>query len=102
MNDFNGWVGGHAPTTMHLGSACGGGCAVRARAGLTGAVVIGPGKAILFYGRHSVGEGLGADGAGDAAFLLVGVGAWVGGLSCLATNLVTVQEGRGAVAQAVR
>ena len=28
------------------------------RAGLTEAVVIGPGRAILFYGRHSMGEGL--------------------------------------------
>ena len=28
------------------------------RTGLTKAVVIGPGRAILFYGRHSLGEGL--------------------------------------------
>ena len=48
------------------------------RAGLTEAVVIGPGKAILFYGRHSLGEGLKADKARDAAFLLKGVGTWVG------------------------
>ena len=34
-----------------------------ARAGLTEAVVIGPGKAILFYGRCSMGEGLKADEA---------------------------------------
>ena len=32
-----------------------------ARAGLTEAVVTGPGRAILFYGRHSMGEGLKAD-----------------------------------------
>ena len=31
------------------------------RAGLMQAVVIGPGRAILFYGRHSMGEGLKAD-----------------------------------------
>ena len=31
------------------------------RAGLTEAVVIGPGKVILFYGRHSMREGLMAD-----------------------------------------
>ena len=41
-----------------------------ARAGLTEAVVISPGMAILFYGRHSMGEGLRADEARDAAFLL--------------------------------
>ena len=28
------------------------------RAGLSEAVVVGPGKAILFYGRRSLGEGL--------------------------------------------
>ena len=46
------------------------------RAGLMEAVVIGPGKAILFYGRHSLGEGLKADEARDAAFLLTGSGTW--------------------------
>ena len=34
-----------------------------ARVGLTEAVVIGPGRAILFYGRHLRGEGLKADKA---------------------------------------
>ena len=29
------------------------------------AVVVGPGKAILFYGRHSLGEGLKVDKARD-------------------------------------
>ena len=51
-----------------------------ARAGLTEAVVIGPGRAILFYGRHSMGEGLKADKARDTAFLLTGAGMWVGKL----------------------
>ena len=45
-----------------------------ARAGLTEAVVIGPGRAILFYGRHLLGEGLKVDEARDATFLLTGVG----------------------------
>ena len=40
--------------------------------GLTEAVVIGPGRAVLFYGRHSMGEGLTLDEARDAAFLLTG------------------------------
>ena len=41
-----------------------------ARTGLTKAVVIGPGWAILFYGRHSLGEGLKVDVVRDAAYLL--------------------------------
>ena len=45
-----------------------------ARDGLTEAVVIGPGRAILFYGRHSMGEGLKVDEARDAVFLLTGAG----------------------------
>ena len=44
------------------------------RAGLTEAVVIGPGRAILFYGRRSMGEGLKVDEARDTAFLLTGAG----------------------------
>ena len=39
-----------------------------ARTGLTKAVVTGPGRAVLFYGRHSMGEGLTVDEARDAAF----------------------------------
>ena len=41
-----------------------------ARTRLTEAVVIGPGRAVLFYGRCSMGEGLTVDEARDAAFLL--------------------------------
>ena len=52
-----------------------------ARTGLTEAVVTGPGRAALFYGRHSMGEGLTADKARDAAFLLTGAGRWVGKIS---------------------
>ena len=48
------------------------------RAGLTEAVVIGPGRAILFHGRHSMGEGLKVDEVRGAAFLLTGAGMWVG------------------------
>ena len=72
-----------------------------ARAGLTEAVVTGPGRAILFYGRHSMGEGLRADEARDAAFLLTGAGMWVGKLAYLTTNPMTIQEGKRAIAQAV-
>ena len=48
------------------------------RTTLTEAVVTGPGRAVLFYGRHSMGEGLTTDEARDAAFLLTGPGTWVG------------------------
>ena len=72
-----------------------------ARAGLTEAVVIGPGRAICFYGRHSMGEGLKADEARDATFLLTGAGMWVGKLAYLTANPMTIQEGRRAIAQAV-
>ena len=62
------------------------------------AVVVGPGKAILFYGRHSLGEGLKADEARDAAFLLTGAGAWVGNLTA---DPMTLQEGKRAIAHTV-
>ena len=57
-----------------------------ARARLTEAVVIGPGRAILFYRRHSMGEGLKVDEARDAAFLLTGAGMWVGKLAYLTAD----------------
>ena len=53
------------------------------RTGLTKVVVTGPGRAVLFYGRHSMGEGLTADEARDAIFLLSGAGTWVGKLAYL-------------------
>ena len=64
-----------------------------ARAGLTEAVVIGPGRVM--------GEGLKADEARDATFLLTGAGTWVGKLAYLTTNPMTIQEGRRAIAQAI-
>ena len=71
-----------------------------ARVGLTEAVVIGPGRAILFYGRHSRGEGLKADEARDATFLLTGTGTWVGKLAYLTTNPMMLQEGKRAITKA--
>ena len=71
------------------------------RAGLTEAVVIGPGRAILFYGRRSMGEGLKVDEARDATFLLTGAGTWVGKLAYLTTDPMTLQEGKRAITQAV-
>ena len=72
-----------------------------ARTGLTEAVVTGPGRAVLFYGRLSIGEGLTTDKARDATFLLTGVGTWVGKLAYLTTDSMTIQEGKRAIVQAV-
>ena len=52
-----------------------------ARTGLTKAAVTGPGREVLFYGRHYMGEGLTMDKARDAAFLLTGAGTWFGKLA---------------------
>ena len=71
------------------------------RTRLTEAVVTGPGRAVLFYGRYSMGEGLTADKARDAAFLLTGAGTWVGKLAYLTVDAMKIQEGRRAIAQAV-
>ena len=67
------------------------------RTSLTEAVVTGPGRAVLFYGRYSLGEGL----TTDKAFLLTGAGTWVGKLAYLAVAPMTIQEDQQAIAQAV-
>ena len=67
----------------------------------TKAVVTGPGRAVLFYGRCSMGENLTADRARDATFLLTGAGMWVGKLAYLTADPMTIQEGRQAIAQAI-
>ena len=72
-----------------------------ARAGLTEAVVISPGRVILFYGRGLMGEGLKADEARDATFLLTGAWTWVGKSAYLTADPMTIQEGKSAIAQAV-
>ena len=73
----------------------------QAKTRLTKAVVIGPGRAVLFYGRHSMGEGLRADKARDATFLLIGAGTGVGKSVYLTANPMTIHEVRKAIAQAV-
>ena len=60
------------------------------RTGLTKAVVTGPGRTVLFYRRCSVGEGLTADEARDAAFLITGTGMWVGKLAYLTAEPMTI------------
>ena len=64
-----------------------------ARTGLTKAVVTGPGRAVLFYGRHSLGEGLTLDKARDATFPLTRGGTWVVKPAYLAADPMTIQEG---------
>ena len=71
------------------------------RTRLTEAVGIGSSRAVLFYGRCSMAEGLTVDEARDTTFLLTGAGKWVGKLAYLATDPMTIQEGRRATAQAV-
>ena len=71
------------------------------RAGLTEAVVFGPGWGIHFYERHSMGEGLKVDEARDTAFLLTGAGTWVGKPAYLTADPMTIPEGRRAIAQAI-
>ena len=62
---------------------------------LAEAVVTGQGRVVLFYGRHSMGEGLTTDEARDAAFLLTGAGTWVGKSAYLTTDPMTIQEVEG-------
>ena len=71
------------------------------RTSLTKAVVTGPGRAALFYGKCLMGEGLTADEARDATFLLTGAGTWVGKLAYLTAHPMTIQEGQQAIVQAV-
>ena len=63
------------------------------RTGLTEAVVMGPSRAIFFYRRQSLGEGLSLGKARDATFTLTGAGTWVGKPAYLATDPLTIQEG---------
>ena len=48
-----------------------------------------------------MGEGLKADKARDAAFLLTGAGMWVGKSAYLTADPVTIPEGRRTTAQAI-
>ena len=63
------------------------------KSGLTEAVVMGPGQAILFYGRQSLGEGLSLGKVCDTTFMLLGTISWVGKLAQLNTNVLILQEG---------
>ena len=64
------------------------------RTRLTKAVLIDHDRAVLFYGRCSMAEGLTPDEARDTGFLLTGAGTWVGKLAYLTADPMTIQEGR--------
>ena len=48
-----------------------------------------------------MGEGLKLDKARDATFLITGAGTWVGKATYLTADPMTIQEGKGAIAQAI-
>ena len=48
-----------------------------------------------------MGEGLKADKARDATFLLTGAGMWVGKSAYLTAHPMTLQEGKRAIAHAI-
>ena len=71
------------------------------RPGLTEAVVTGPGRAVLFYVRQSMGQGLSLGKARDAAFTHTGAGTWVGKPAYPGTDPLTIQEGQQTITQAI-
>ena len=101
MSDINRRIGGHTPPSHSWMAPLAEDMLHEARTGLTEAVVTGPGRVVLFYGRCSMGEGLTVDEARDATFLLTGADMWVGKLAYLAADPMTIQEGKRAIAQAI-
>ena len=71
------------------------------KSGLTEGVVTGPGWAVLFYGRQSLGEGLSFGKVHDAMFMLSGAISWVGKQAQLNANTVSLWEGWQMIAQAI-
>ena len=67
----------------------------------TEAVVMGPGRAVLFYGKHSLGEGLSPGKSMHTTFMLTGVGTWVDKPAYLAADPLTTQEGQQEIARAI-
>ena len=101
MCDFDGRIGGSTPPSHSWTAPLVEDMLHNARTGLTKTVATGPGRTVLFYGRHSMGVGLTAEKGRDAAFLLTGAGTWVGKSAYLTTDPMTIQEGKRAIAQAV-
>ena len=72
-----------------------------ARTGLIKAMVMGPGRVVLFYGRQSLGEGLSLGKSRDTKFMLTGVSTWVGKPAYLAADPLTIQEGWHEIGQII-
>ena len=70
------------------------------RTGLTKAMVIGPGREVLFYRGCSLGEGLSPDKSRDATFMLTDMGTWGGKPAYLTTEPLSIQEGQQEIAWA--
>ena len=64
------------------------------RTSLTKVVVTGPERAVLFYGRRSLGEGLSLGKGRNTSFTLNREGTWIGKLAYLATDPLTIREGQ--------
>ena len=71
------------------------------KSSLTEVVVMGPGQAILFCGRQSLGEGLSLGEACNTTFTLSGVISWVGKQAQLNANALTLQEGQQLITQTI-
>ena len=71
------------------------------RTGLTEAIVMGPGRAVLFYGRQSLGEGLSLGEVRDTAFTPTGTYTWVGKPAYPAADPLTIQEGQLIITQSI-
>ena len=63
--------------------------------------MMGPGWAILLYGRQSLGKGLSLGKECDAMFMLTGDMSWVGKQAQLDANTMTWQEGWWIIGQAI-
>ena len=58
-------------------------------------------RAVLFYHRQSLGEGLSLGEVRDTTFTLTGAGTWVGKLAYLAADPLTIQEDQQVIAQVI-
>ena len=70
------------------------------RTGLTEAILTGPGRAVLFYGCHSLGA-LDLGEVRDSTFTLPRIIAWVGKQAQISTKPVCLGDGRQLIAQAI-
>ena len=71
------------------------------KAGLTEAIVTGPGQAVLFYGQQSLGEGLSSGKVQDAMFMQSGTISWVGNQAQLSAKPGGLDDGQQLITQAI-